>query len=319
MPTPPEHDSEAVVEIVLGAHNGERYLPAQLDSILAQTCTTWRLTLRDDGSTDGTLAVAEEYARRFPDRLTVSARPTPSGSAARNFLELMAASTGRYVMLADQDDRWLPDKVAVTLAAMRRLEARLGAGVPALVHTDLSVADADLRVVAPSMVRSQLLDGAETRLAALVTQNPVTGCTVMVNRALADLVDPPFDGVAMHDWWLAVLAAAFGGLGFVDRPTVLYRQHGGNAVGARSARTLRYKVARALDRDGVVASLRDSYAQAEAFLEHYRDRLTVDQRALLEAAATMPRRGKLSRLRSLGRYGLWKNTLIKRVGQVLYG
>ena len=319
MPTPPERPRDDSLQILLGTYDGETYLTELLDSIVAQTHRGWSLTVRDDGSRDGTLAIAQDYARHHPERIVVTGRQSPSGSAARNFLELVAASTARYVMLADQDDVWLPDKIEVTLAAMRDLEARLGPGVPALVHTDLTVTDADLHVIERSMVRSQALDGDESRLGALVTQNPVTGCTVMVNRALADLVDPPFDGVAMHDWWLAVLAAAFGGLGFVDRPTVLYRQHGGNAVGARSARTLRYKVARALDRDGVVASLRDSYAQAEAFLEHYRDRLTVDQRALLEAAATMPRRGKLSRLRSLGRYGLWKNTLIKRVGQVLYG
>jgi hypothetical protein len=222
-------------------------------------------------------------------------------------------------MLADQDDVWLPEKIEVTLAAMRALEARLGPGVPALVHTDLSVTDAALRVVEPSLVRSQVLDARTTRLGALVAQNPVTGCTVMINRALADLVAPPFDGVAMHDWWLALSAAAFGGMDFVDRPTVLYRQHGANAVGARSARTVGYKVGRALDRAGVVASLRASYEQAAAFLDAYRDRLSPDQVALLEVAATMPRRGKVARLRALGRYGLWKNTLVKRVGQVLYG
>ncbi len=310
---------DAAVEILLGAHDGERYLAAQLDSILAQTHQDWRLTIRDDGSRDGTLAIAEEYARRHPDRITVTSRPTASGSAARNFLELVAASTGRWVMLADQDDVWMPDKIAVTLERMSALEADLGAGVPALVHTDLSVTDADLTVVEPSMVRSQVLDGAETRLASLVIQNPVTGCTVMVNRALADRVAPPFDGVAMHDWWLAVLAAAFGGLAFVDRPTVLYRQHGANTVGARSARSLRYKLQRAGDRAGVVASLRASYTQAAAFLARYGDALTPEQAELLRAAATLGEQGRLARVATLRRYGLWKNTRVKRLGQVLYG
>jgi hypothetical protein len=222
-------------------------------------------------------------------------------------------------MLADQDDVWLPDKVEVTLAAMRALELRLGDGVPALVHTDLSVTDAELHVVEPSLVRSQLLDAHASRLGALVAQNPVTGCTVMVNRALADLVAPPFFGVAMHDWWLALVAAALGGLDFVDVPTVLYRQHGANTVGARSARTLRYRVSRALDREGIVASLRSSYAQAAAFLDRYRDRLSPEQVALLEAVAALPARGKIARLRALARYGLWKNKLGKRIGQVLYG
>lgn len=326
MHTPPEGERDehrsgpggATIEILLAAHDGERWLGDQVRSILDQSWTDWSLLVCDDASRDGTAAVARELARGDA-RIRVTERVTPAGGAARSFLDLLAASTGRYVMLSDQDDVWLPDKIEVTLARMRELEARLGPGAPALVHTDLSVVDADLRVLEPSLVRSQVLDAETSRLASILTQNPVTGCTVMVNRALAELVAPPFDGVAMHDWWLAVLAAAFGGLGFVDRPTVLYRQHGGNTVGARSARTLRYKVARALDRQGVVTSLRASYTQAAAFLARYGDRLTTEQVALVEAAARMPEKGKVARLAALRRHGLWKNTLVKRVGQVLYG
>lgn len=319
MPAPEPTTTEPLVEILLSTFQGERFLAAQLDSILAQSCDAWRLRIRDDGSADGSVALARAYAERHPERITVDVRPTPSGSAATGFLELVAASRGQYVMLADQDDVWRSQKVEQTLDRMRALEAELGAGVPALVHTDLTVVDADLRVLEPSMVRSQVLDTGRTRLASVVAQNSVTGCTVMVNRALADLVAPPFDGVAMHDWWLALLAAAFGGIGFLDTPTVLYRQHGANTVGARSARTLRYKVSRALDREGTVRSLRASYAQAGAFLERYGERLTPEQAAVLAAAATMPTKGKLARLAALHRHGLWKNTLVKRVGQVLYG
>lgn len=309
---------EPTVEILLATHNGERWLAEQVRSIRGQTYRDWRLVLCDDASCDGTVALARELARE-DDRVVVREREAPAGSAARSFLDLVAASRGRYVMLADQDDVWLPGKVEQTLERMRALESRLGPDVPALVHTDVTVVDADLHVLEPSLVRSQALDAERTRLASIVTQNPVTGCTVMVNRALAGLVAPPFDGVAMHDWWLAVLAAAFGGIAFLDTPTVLYRQHGANTVGARSARTLRYKVARALDREGVVSSLRVSYAQAAAFLERYGDRLSAEQVALLTATATMPARGKLARFAALRRHGLWKNTLIKRVGQVLYG
>lgn len=307
------------VEIVLGTRDGERHLPAQLESILGQSWTDWRLTVRDDGSRDRSPSVARDFAGRYPDRIVATVRETPSGSAARNYLELVGASTAPYVMLADQDDVWLPDKISATLTRMRALEASLGAGVPALVHTDLTVVDEQLHVLERSLVRSQMLDVGSSALGALVAQNPVTGCTVMVNRALATLVTPPFEGAAMHDWWLALVAASFGGIGFVDEPTVLYRQHGANVVGARSARTLRYKLARALDREGVVQSLRVSYAQAAAFLAAYRGRLAPEQVALLEAAAGMPDKGKVARLVALGRHGLWKNTLVKRVGQVLYG
>jgi len=213
---------------------------------------------------------------------------------------------------------WLDDKVAVTLAAMHDLERRHGPGTPLLVHTDLTVTDADLQVTAPSLKHAQQLAGGETRLARIVTQNTVTGCTTMVNRTLAELVRPPFEPVVMHDWWLATVAAAFGTLGYVDRPTVRYRQHGENVVGARPSRGLRYKVNRLLDREGVTESLTASYAQAAAFLAHFGPRLSPDQRALLADVASIPRLPKLARLCVLRRHGLWKNTVARRLGQLLY-
>jgi glycosyltransferase involved in cell wall biosynthesis len=306
------------LEILMATRNGERYVAEQIRSILAQTDDGWTLTVRDDCSTDGTVRIVTDLEREHPDRIAVRRRETPSGSAARSFLEMIAASTADYVMLCDQDDVWAADKVAVTRAAMRRLETGTGQGTPLLVHTDLTVTDENLRVVAGSMMRAQQLDGAESRLTRLVVQNMVTGCTVMVNRPLLDLVREPFDGVVMHDWWLALIASALGEIGFVETPTVRYRQHEENAVGARPSRGLGYKVNRLLDAEGVRRSLNDAYPQAGAFLDLYADRLTADQVAVLTAFVGVPGLGKVGRLRVLRRHGLWKNTAARRLGQVLF-
>ncbi len=311
-------DASQKIEILLAAHDGERHLAEQLDSLLAQTHEDWHLTIRDDRSTDATVAIAREYAARHPDRIVVQERETASGSATRNFLEMVADSRASYVMLCDQDDVWLEDKVALTLDAMHALEAAHGGTAPLLVHTDLMVTDARLHLMHRSMTAAQQLDGRETRLARLVTQNMVTGCTVMINRPLTDLVGEPFDGVVMHDWWLALIAAAFGGIGFLGTPTVLYRQHEANVVGARPSHGLGYKVRRLLDREGVTRSLRDSCTQASAFLTHFEDRLSTDQRELLQAFTSIPTLGKAERLWTLRRYGFWKNTLARRLGQVWF-
>lgn len=310
--------TDATIDILLATHDGERYVADQVASILAQDHPGWTLTVRDDGSTDGTLRVVQELADTHPERMTVTARPSASGSARLNFLEMLVASRARYVMFADQDDVWHPDKITRTLARMAELEARHGAGTPLLVHTDLTVTDADLHVTAASMMHAQQLDGAESRLARVLVQNTVTGCTVMVNRPLADLVSPPFDAVAMHDWWLAILASAFGAIGFVDSPTVLYRQHGGNAVGARPSRSLAYKANRLADKVGVRDSLRASFDQAGAFLARYESRLTPGQTELLRAYVATPGLGKLGRIRTIRQYGFWKNTTARRLGQLLF-
>lgn len=306
------------LEILMATRNGERYVAEQITSILGQTHGDWTLTVRDDCSTDGTVGIVTDLAREHPGRITVLRRETPSGSAARSFLEMVAGSAADYVMLCDQDDVWETDKIAVTLAEMRRLESRAGSPAPLLVHTDLTVTDENLRVVAASMTRAQQLDGAESRLSRLVVQNMVTGCTVMVNRPLLDLVREPFDGIVMHDWWLALIASALGEIGFVEAPTVRYRQHEENVVGARPSRGLGYKVNRLLDGEGVRRSLNDAYPQARAFLDHYADRLTADQVAALGAFVSLPTLGKVGRLRALRRYGLWKNTAARRLGQILF-
>lgn len=302
----------------MAAYNGERYIGAQIDSILAQTDDRWHLTIQDDGSRDATLAVARMRASEHPDRITVLARTANSGSAKQNFLELLISADAPYVMFADDDDVWLPEKIALTRDAMTTMERRFGTQTPVLVHTDLSVTDADLAVVSPSMAHSQRLVGDESRLSRLLVQNMVTGCTVMINRALADLVRPPFTGIAMHDWWLALVAGTFGKIGYVGAPTVLYRQHGRNTVGASDVRSVRYSLGRLFDADGSTRRLEASYRQAEAFLDHFGDRLSTAQLELVRAYVSLPSLSKRARLAMLRRHGFWKNTAVRRLGQVWF-
>lgn len=304
------------VEILLAAYNGERWVAEQIGSILAQTSTEWTLVIRDDCSTDGTFEIVADYARRYPDRVVASRRAENSGSARDNFLEMLGESRAPYVMFADDDDVWLAEKVAQTLARMRELEAEHGPDTPLLVHGDLAVTDGALTVVASSMAELQRLDGRESQLSHLVVQNYATGCTVMVNRALADLVRPPFDGAIMHDWWLLLIAGAFGRIAYLDVPLVLHRQHGKNTVGAIDAHSWRYNLRRQRDTAGTARRDVGTRRQAEAFLAAFADRLTPDQAELLRAYVDLPRQGKLARLRTLSRYGFWKNTTLRRLAQL---
>jgi glycosyltransferase involved in cell wall biosynthesis len=315
---PDSGDEGAAIDVLMAAYNGEKYLSEQIESILRQSDRGWTLTVRDDCSTDGTLAIARDYAERHPDRIIAQERTQNTGSAKQNFLEMLLDSSAPYVMFSDDDDVWLDDKISVTLSKMRAMERDFGVDTPLLVHTDLTVADRNLTVTSRSMADSQQLDGGESRLSRLIVQNMVTGCTVMVNRPLADLVEGPFDGILMHDWWLAMVAAAFGRIGFVEAPTVLYRQHGRNAIGASNAKSASYNLSRSLDRDGTKKRLRDSFAQAGLFLEHFEQRLTAAQVEMLRAYTDIPRLGKLGRVRELRRHGFWKNTFVRRLGQVWF-
>lgn len=139
-----------MVTILLATLNGEDYLKAQLESIAAQTYENWQLVVGDDGSTDGTISILEEFSKQYPEQVTIIKNDPPQGSAKDNFISLIQNSYGPYFMFCDQDDVWKPDKIYLTLQKMEALEARYGEKTPILVHSDLSVADHNLEMVAES-------------------------------------------------------------------------------------------------------------------------------------------------------------------------
>lgn len=309
-----------MVTILMAAYNGQEYLAEQIESLLRQTEQGWKLVIQDDGSSDGTFGIAREYARRYPERIRAVRRETPSGSAQGNFFSMLRFADSEYAMFCDDDDVWLPEKVRVTLAAMKRLEKACGGDVPLLVHTDLRVVGPGLKPVADSMMRRQKLDPSRSALNHLLIQNIVTGCTVMVNRPLVMLTEErgfPRHAV-MHDWWLALTASALGQIAFVPQATVLYRQHAKNQVGAKDAGDLKYNFRRFSDAAGARQSLNAAYEQAGEFLTRFGPLLGGGQRRLLEEFVSIPKLKKARRLRVLNRNGFWRTGFFRKCGQLWF-
>jgi hypothetical protein len=148
-----------------------------------------------------------------------------------------------YFAFCDQDDVWFPNKIDLMMNEVRRLEGQFGETTPILVHTDLVVVDKKLNQISPSLLDHLYLNASRRRrLDYLLFDNIVTGCALIGNRALLDLTRPIPAGIPYHDWWVALVAASCGVVSTVAEPTVLYRQHDGNLVGAgrrRGRKTLR--------------------------------------------------------------------------------
>lgn len=311
--------TQQTVTILLATYNGAQYLAPQLDSLLAQTFTDWRLLVRDDGSTDASPTILADYQAKFPDRIAIITGKGQNLGASDNFAFLMAQADAAYLMFCDQDDVWLPDKIEWTMATMRDLEARHGADTPLLVHTDLTVTDGDLVTVAGSLWRFQHSDpvGGAT-LNRLLVQNTVTGCTVMINRALSDLALPIPAEAVMHDWWLALTASAFGIIGHVSASTVLYRQHGANDVGARPF-NLRDIVGQFHCRPETRAIIARIERQGAAFLDRFRDRLTPAQLEMLSVYSRLDSFNGFLRRWYLLKYQFFYTGFIRNVGRLVIG
>lgn len=307
-----------MIDILMAVYNGGDFLAEQIESILGQSVGGWHLYICDDGSKDKSFWIASEYAEKYPDVITVSRNEVPTGSACGNFMGMLRKSSAEYVMFSDQDDFWLPDKIKLTLKKMRELEVMYPAS-PILVHTELEIVDRELNVTALAFTKFQGLDPEKKSLNRLLCQNNITGCTVMMNRALADIIkDTPAEKMLMHDWWAGLAAAAFGQIGFVDTPTVKYRQHGGNQLGAVNNRSVAGAAMIVKKRLRTKKRVSVTYAQANRFYEYYRPLLNEKSRTVLEKYMDIPFHSKLGRAARLVKYGFLKQNFMTAAGQLIF-
>lgn len=291
----------ATVHVLCAVFNGATFLPEFLRSMQAQTHHDWVLWLRDDGSTDDSIAIVCATAEQdLRVRLLPSDDVRRGAVGAFRALWAHAPSDAEYLMFADQDDVWLSHKIERSLSVMQSAEGSQAG--PILLHTDLRVVDATLQEVAPSFWRYAHLMPQPVALSRYIVHNVVTGCTVLVNRALRECVGLIPPEAAMHDWWVACVAAAFGRVIAVPDPSVLYRQHGANTIGAReSASTLSWSAVprRAVRALGQMQAVRRDIAiaarQACAFANAYQAELPASDRAFLHAYSRMPAQRLLQR------------------------
>ena len=230
-------DDSSRVAILLSTYNGAPYLDTQLQSFLTQTHTNWSLHWRDDGSSDNSVGLVTRFSdgpgcgrcvrHASGERLgapgsflTLLRRSVASGSVASGSV----ASQAAMFAFADQDDIWLPEKLARGVAALSDIPS----GMPGLYCAGHILVDDNLRPIGHSPVVRR-----PPSFPAAITQNIAQGCTVMLNRAAADLIagsQPPDQ--TWHDWWSYLVVTAAGGRVVVDAAeTMLYRQHGTNQVG----------------------------------------------------------------------------------------
>lgn len=291
------------VAILLCTFNGQDYLKAQLDSIEAQDFENWRIWASDDGSSDDTLKILNEYGSKWGgDRLTVVRGPGKGFVA--NFLSLLSRSEIKadYFSFSDQDDVWGGGKIsrAVKWASSQQV------AIPALYcsRTRLIDVDGDLLGFSP-------LFSASPGFRNALVQSIAGGNTMLFNEAArALIVRASGPEVVVHDWLAYLVVSGCGGCVYFDPyPSMGYRQHGANQIGSQMG--WRQRIARlAAAWQGRFAGWSDRNIVS---LSRVKDVLTEENKTVLALFVLARRRSILFRIPIFLRIGLYRQTMAGNV------
>lgn len=291
------------VNILMATYNGEKFLAQQIESIQKQTFKEWNLLIRDDGSSDKTCDIIRNFTAKDSRIRFINENEHHNLGVIKSFFTLVNYEVADFYFFSDQDDVWLPEKLSVSLEAAKHKAS----DVPLLVYTDLKVVNQELNILQDSMIRAQS-HHANTTLLPELTENTVTGGTMMINHALAEKWFTPND-ILMHDWFLALLAASLGEIIYLDLPTQLYRQHDNNVLGARTM-DKRFKILREGPKSIFTRYwklIHDSQKQASLIIDKYGDIMTANDLELIKCFIKIDKQPFMTRLRWLWKYGYSKN------------
>lgn len=307
-----------MVDILMATYNGEMYISQQIESIVNQTYKEWILYIRDDGSNDKTISILEKYKNMYPEKIFIIRDNKRGLGAKMNFAELMKYSTNDYCMFADQDDIWLEDKIEKSMNEMNKMEEKFGKNRPLLVHTNLKVVDKELNVIDNSFWRYQNLNPDNKKLNYLLVQNNITGCTMLMNKELIKFsIDIPVKCI-MHDWWIGLVAAAKGEISYIEYPTILYRQHGNNEVGAHKYNSKDYFKQKVNNINNIKESINNGFIQAQCFYEKFNDIVDIDNKVLLEKFLNLKNINLISRKISIIKNKFYKQGFTRKVSYLLF-
>jgi glycosyltransferase involved in cell wall biosynthesis len=294
-----EGAARPTLSVALCTYNGAQYLPEQLASISAQSRPPDEIVVCDDRSSDTTIAIVEAFSAAVPFPVRLYVNESTLGSSS-NFAKAIALCTGDIIALADQDDIWLPEKLART---ERILRARPNVG---LVFTDAEVVDEQLCPLGYRLWESVAFDRSrqewilrDRAFELLFESYVVTGTTMAFRAHYRDLVLPiPKGTIWIHDGWIALMIAAVAEIAIIPEPLVLYRQHENQQIGATTPAPANENLQAAIQISRGVG--RNAYLDDACGIEPVCQRLAENISRYGGAASLAHATGKVTHLRARG-------------------
>lgn len=230
--------------ILLASYNGEKYISQQIESIIKQTFTNWKLIIRDDGSIDNTIALIKSLSL-LDDRIELIFDGDKNLGPFGNFYRLTEYANLHhkpdYVLYSDQDDFWFDEKIDILLQTIKYHENKIKQK-PILVHSNYQLADQNLNRIFISNNRENVDKmKKQSTFYNIIFQNNIYGCTTIVNKYLIDKSLEDYLICENHDHWMALNASWYGEIFYLNRKLMFYRQHFENVTGSSLTRKPYYK------------------------------------------------------------------------------
>lgn len=221
------------VQVLMSTYNGEMFIREQIDSILNQDYSNIELLIRDDGSSDKTIHIINEYATKYNNiKYFLGKNIGP----CQSFFELLlnADTNSDYFAFADQDDYWMPNKISKAIEKLEKVKIHqnlMYASRAIIVNEKLDILESNNRKVSINPGFGNAL-----------VENVCIGCSIVFNNQLLSLIIDRIPQKAfMHDWWLYLVSSCFGEIIYDNESYLLYRQHNHNAIGIKDGFVARWK------------------------------------------------------------------------------
>jgi len=217
-----------MISVCMATYNGEKYIKEQLDSILSQLCEDDEIIISDDSSTDRTVEIIRSY---YDNRIRLFANQNFK-SPIYNFENTLKKAQGDIIILADQDDVWMNNKVKIIKKYMQDYD---------LVLSDAYIINEYGDVIEESFYK---LNGSRNGLIKNIVKNSYLGCTMAFNKKILEKSLPFPNDLPMHDWWIGLIGEMYGNIYFIKDKLVMYRRHSANVslTGEKSKYSLFKKI-----------------------------------------------------------------------------
>jgi glycosyltransferase involved in cell wall biosynthesis len=301
------HTPSPRVAILLCTCHGELYVREQLDSIFTQTYTNWTLWISDDGSTDETHTIIQQYQDRAnPGQIHLLKGPQ-QGFAA-NFFSLLFNEDiqADYYAYADQDDVWDRDRLERGIQALKSTEQ----GLPGLYCTRTRLIDAHTKLIGLSKHYKHKPDFKNA-----IVQSIAGGNTMLFNRMARELLLKTKGAqLGFHDWWTYIVVSGCGGRVIYDpKPSLSYRQHSANEVGANTTFGAMLKRVFMLFQ-GRFKKWNGLHVTA---LQNLRPLLTATNQKVVDSFAQARTASFWARIKSLKKSGVYRQTRLENLALII--